>query len=315
MKKLYVLLLLMTAFTALAKEVIPIETPVSFPGAARLSEYTIRMPFNLVGNLITVEASVNGKSGPFIIDTGSYAMVLNKRIYGAGDAGHNYTYSVNRELGAVSEASVYEFWIDDFEVNANQADLIDLSKIEMGKKSRINGILGYQNLKNFEVYIDFYLQQITLFKLKGNGDRHDFKFMTDEVIDTLAFQRKKHSIIIESAIAGQKMSFVLDTGAEINQLNKNVHQVILQNFQPLQRVQMVGMDGEGEEVIAGNFKSFDLSPGFKCLQMPTIITTMDFAREAYGTTIDGVLGYWFLKDRRVIINYRKKKLLFTKWPQ
>lgn len=314
MKNLYFLVAFLITLIAGANDVIPVETPVSFPGATRLSEHTIRMPFTLVGNLITVEAGVNGKSGPFIIDTGSYAMVLNKRIYGNETAGKKTAYSVNREMRQVQEASVYNFSIDDFEINANYADLVDLSSIEMGKKSKINGILGYYNLKNFEVYIDFYLKQITLFKLKRNDERHDLKFMTDEVTDTLEFKRKKHSIIIESTINNNKMDFVLDTGAEINQLNKNVDSKILKNFQPLQRVEMVGMDGDPKEVIAGNFKTFELAPGFKCLQMPTIITTMDFSTEAYGTTIDGVLGYWFLKDRRMIINYRKKQLLFTKWP-
>ncbi|MBF4983052.1 hypothetical protein FNJ87_01425 [Nonlabens mediterrranea] len=316
MKKL--LLLLMISCYAVAKDKpVPIwlETPVSFPKATKLSEHTVRIPFQLVGNLITVEASVNGQSGPFIIDTGAYNMVLNKRIYQANSNNHKTTYSVNQELHQVPEMIVHDFIIDDFEINARLADLVDLSNMERSKRSKINGILGYENLRRYEIFIDFYLEQITLFKINSKGNRLDEKLLTDQITDTLQFNRKGHSIVLESQLNGVEISFVLDTGAEINQLSSKVDVGILSNFDPLRRVEMVGMDGQGREVIAGNFMPFQLSNSISCEMMPTIITTMKFSRQAYGTKVDAVLGYWFLKNRRIIINYRKKSLYFALWPQ
>ncbi|WP_124981739.1 hypothetical protein [Nonlabens xiamenensis] len=71
MKYLTLLCLLLAVHTTRATDIIPLDTPVSFPSAEKLSEHTVRMPFELKGNLITVIASVNGATGPFIIDTGS----------------------------------------------------------------------------------------------------------------------------------------------------------------------------------------------------------------------------------------------------
>lgn len=317
MKRILLLSLLISCIAFATDKPVPImlETPLSFPNATKLSEHTVRIPFKLIGNLITVEASVNGESGPFIIDTGAYTMVLNKRIYQSNSKTRKTTYSVNQEIKEVPEAYVHDFLIEDFEINARFADLIDLSSIERSKRSKINGILGYQSLRRYEIYIDFYLEQITLFKINSKWNRLDTKFLTDEVIDTLSFKRKGHSIILEIQMNGEEVNFVLDTGAEINQLSNKVEAAILQNFTPLRRVEMVGIDGEGKEVIAGNFMPFKLSESLDCEMMPTIITAMEFAKQAYGTNVDGVLGYWFLKNRRIIINYPKKSLYFAAWPQ
>jgi hypothetical protein len=36
--------------------------------------------------------------------------------------------------------------------------------------------------------------------------------------------------------------------------------------------------------------------------------------EAFGTSLDGVLGYEFFKQKRTIINYQKQKLYFINYP-
>ena len=51
---------------------------ITFPKAEKINEYTTRIPFKLIDHLIVVEAELMNKKGNFIIDTGSYSLILNK---------------------------------------------------------------------------------------------------------------------------------------------------------------------------------------------------------------------------------------------
>jgi hypothetical protein len=272
------------------------------------------MPFKLVGRLIAVDASVNGETGPFIIDTGSYAMVLNSRVYGKGQGGSKSTHSVNAEIHQVGGTWTDGLVLNQFQLSGRHADLIDLSPLERSKKSAIYGIIGYYNLKNYEVYIDFYLQQITLFETRSNGNRHDDYLLTDQIVDTLDFVRRRHGIILETVVGNEEFRFALDTGAEINQLDNRVGADMLKKFTPIDRVELVGMDGKGKEVIAGNLRDLYFNNIKSIEQMPTVLTRLKHSREAFGTRVDGVLGYWFIKDRRILLNYKKRQIYFTEWP-
>ncbi|WP_167343051.1 aspartyl protease family protein [Nonlabens sp. SY33080] len=288
---------------------------ISFPEATKLSDNTLRMPFKFAGRLITVQAKVNGESGPFIIDTGSYGLVLNKRIYNKIATAGRTTYSIEREIPNVQGIAVYSFNIDGFKINSKNADVVDLSHIEKEKHTAINGIIGYDTFRRFELYIDFYLEQITFFKIDRKGNRIDEKYLSEQIVDTLSFKRRKHSIILDSNINDIDVTFVLDTGAEINQLSNKLDSLVYKNFQPLKRLELMGMDGGKKEVIAGVFKNLKFTNAVQNEEMPTVLSTMTYAANAYGTQVDGVLGFWFLRNRRVLINYRKKKLFFTKWPE
>ena len=48
--------------------------------------------------------------------------------------------------------------------------------------------------------------------------------------------------------------------------------------------------------------------------MKTVLTNLRKMNAAFGTRLDGVLGFEFFAQKRTIINYRKKKLYFIKSP-
>ena len=48
--------------------------------------------------------------------------------------------------------------------------------------------------------------------------------------------------------------------------------------------------------------------------MKTIITNLYNMNKAFGTNLDGILGYDFFAQKRVILNYKKEQLYFIKYP-
>ena len=212
-------------------------------------------------------------------------------------------------------------WPDDFFTlyqnlslkNAN-AHVIDLSHIEKKKHMNLTGIIGYSVLKDYEIFIDLYLNQITLTKTDHYGNKLDQKVYLEKITDSIAFQLKKHTILLKTFVGKEEMNFALDSGAEINQLNTRKSKKVLSYFKPAKRIVLTGAANEKAEVLAGKLYRVKLNDRIYFGPMNTIITNLAKLSEAFGTSIDGVLGYEFFLQKRTIVNYKKEKLYFINYP-
>jgi len=290
---------------------------ILFPKAAFLNEYTARIPFKVIDQLIIVEAEFLDQKGNFIIDTGSETLILNKVHFPKGQRltkKKTQTTSVTRIIDQPYERKLNEFILQNFSLKDKKSDVIDLSHIEKSKKIHLLGIIGYNILKDYEVFIDLYLNQITLSLVDKNGKKFDTKVYAEEIVDSLAFELRKHTIVVSGYVNDEKVRFALDTGAEFNQLNKDSDPKVLEKFRPMRQLSMVSADGKKNRVLAGKLYGFKLNDSLGVGPMYTIVTNLRQMSAAYGTSVDGVLGYEFLKYKRTIINYKKEKLYFINSP-
>ncbi|WP_298420641.1 hypothetical protein [uncultured Kordia sp.] len=290
---------------------------ILFPEAEFLNHYTARIPFKVVDQLIVVEAEFLNQKGDFIIDTGSETLILNKNHFPKGQRltkKKAKTTGITRIIDQPYERKLSEFILSTFSLKNKKSDVIDLSHIEQSKKMHLLGIIGYNILKDYEIFIDLYLNQITLSKVDKHGNKYDDKVYAETITDSLDFDLKKHTIVVSGTINKRKVRFALDTGAEFNQLNKNSHRKILEQFRPMRILSLVGAGNRKIKVLAGKLYNFRMSETQGVGPMYTVVTNLRKMREAYGTSVDGVLGYEFLKYKRTIINYQKQKLYFIKSP-
>lgn len=296
------------------------ETPsiavshLQFPRGEELGPYTIRVPFELAGRLIVVEAAVEGLRGNFILDTGSGELILNASHFSGGRPRSNVASMGT--TGAVEEVRVraaQAFAWDSLAFEKIQAHIIDLSHIEAKKNIRVLGLIGYEVLKGYEVLIDFQLRQITLTRLDEAGERLDSLAILEEPEDSLDFRLQRHVIILNGWVDHTPVQFGLDSGAELNLLHSRVKRRILNHFKISRRVNLNGMGARDVEVLAGRLYRFRCNDRIRCSGMRTLLTNLDDINAAFGTKLQGVVGYEFLCMRRTIINYKKKKLYFLKW--
>ncbi len=288
---------------------------IIFPDAEYITENTIRIPFSLADHLIVIKASVNGQKGNFIIDTGAESLILNKVHFNDFyDHRSRSTSGVSSTVDKTILAKIDKLTLNTFKIKNIDSDVIDLSHIEKRKKEEILGIIGFNILKNYEIFIDFYLKQITLFKTTLSGNRIDKEIFLEEIADSVSFKLKKHTIVLNCFVNNEKVNFGLDTGAEINQLSSQVSKKVKQNFRIVRRVKMLGA-GKGEkQVLAGKLYNVKLNNRIYCGVMRTILTNLSGMESAYGTKLDGILGYEFIAMKRIIINYKKEKLYFVTHP-
>ncbi len=287
-----------------------------FSNAEVLNENTARIPFKIVGHLIVVEAELYGRKGNFIIDTGSEALVLNRIHFSSKYDYTKNTKSINGVNGSVDNAiekRLQLFKLHNLTLSNIKADVIDLSHIEKSKKMNLLGIIGYSILKDYEVFIDFYLNQITLSKVDKKGSKFDQRVYLEQIVDSVDFRLKKHTIVLTCFIGEKKVRFGLDSGAEFNQLNKHSSKKILKHFKSFRRMFIVGASNKRIEVLVGKLNNVTLDAD-ELMPMTTVLTNLSGMSAAYGTSLDGVMGYEFLRQKRTIINYKKKKLYFIDFP-
>lgn len=294
-----------------------LEAAFYFPKAEILNEYTSRIPFKLIDNLIVIEAELLNQKGNFIVDTGSETLILNK-VHFKTRTPHNgssrKTSGIIDVIDNPLEKRLKEFIIKDLILEDKNSDVIDLSHIETSKKIHLLGIIGYNVLKDYEVFIDMHLNQITLSKVDSKGVKLDRRDYLEKIIDTVDFKLKKHTIVLETYVNDQRLKFALDTGAEYNQLNKRTSKKILKYFYPSKRLMLLGASGKKIEVLAGKLYRVKLTDHIYFAPMKTMLTNLNQMNEAFGTSLDGVLGYEFFRQQRTIINYKKQQLYFVAYP-
>jgi hypothetical protein len=287
-----------------------IPIALSFPQGAIADINTVYIPFTLLGQLIMVEATVDTLTGLFILDTGSERLVVNKQHYSpkpqsmpvvaAGNTG-----LVSGALGTHVDSARIQFLV----MRNLYAHVVDLGHIETKKNTRIAGILGYDVFKSFELFIDFPNRRIVLFRLNAKGDKIEPGQNLDRPHDSLSFTLKKHLIQVDAVVNAVKVKFILDSGAELNLIDRRINRKVLDKFTIIKRVNLAGVGKREVEVLAGVLNDVRVGNQVNA-KMNTLLTSLDHINNAFGTQADGVIGYEFLKSRRTLINYTKRKIYF-----
>ena len=309
-----IIILLFLSAKLFATEYTP---PVVFTQAEFVNNTTTRIPFKVIDQLIIVEVEILDKSGNFIIDTGSETLILNNVHFKAPqkylDSGKE-TNGVHGSLENVKEKYLEELRIHNLNLERLNADVIDLSHFEKVKKIELLGIIGYSVLKDFEVFIDMHLNQITLTRTDKKGNHLSDKVYAETIQDSIDFKLKQHTIVVDAYVGDQKVKFGIDTAAEYNQLNKDIDSEILEYFYPSRELKLTGASGKKKKVLAGKLYRVSLNDSIYLGPMKTVLTDLKHMKSAFSTKLDGILGFEFFAQKRTIINYKKRKLYFIKSP-
>jgi hypothetical protein len=289
----------------------------SFTKAEVIDNYTTRIPFKLADRLIVIEGQYRGKKGSFILDTGSERLLLNKAYF--SDLIHEYsnhaeTAGVLDDVEDPVEKRVRKILFKNLSVENKRSHIIDMRHIEKSKKIKILGIIGYNVLKDYEVFVDMYLNQITLTKTDASGNKLGNQPYLEEVVDSIDFQLKKHTIVIRGTIHQKKLTFGLDSGAEFNQISNRISKQVLKSFYPKKRVKLIGASHRKIEVLYGDLHKVKLSETVYFGPMKTLLTNLNHMNKAFGTKLDGILGHDFFAQKRAIINYKKQRIYFIDFP-
>lgn len=283
---------------------------LAFPESVVNDVNTIYIPFSFVGQLIAVQARVGTLEGNFIVDTGAERLVLNNHYFTGYSGQGNIAAAGNTGLlSNVQWESVDSLEISQLVIPDLLAHLVDLHHIELKKNARILGILGYKVFEQFELFLDYPNRIMVLSRVHKDGSRKDRDGFSEIPNDSLSFTLRRHLITFDATVNSVKLRMILDSGAELNLLDRRVNRKVLDRFSILKRVNLSGAGKREVEVLAGVLNEVKCGNQLTA-SMNTLLTSMDEINEAFGTSAHGVLGFEFLYSRRTLINYQKQKLYF-----
>jgi len=275
---------------------------------------SVIIPLKRAGRLFLIEAKVDGETGNLVFDTGANGLVLNNTYFrNYLKSGKTVSGGITGSVGNVEQISIGKIEIADLTYLNLRADAVNLGHIENRRGIKILGLIGFSMMRDFEIVIDSRNNELKLFRIGKTGKKLKNSLSEFKADHTQKIEGNTNILFLKGKISGKILNFCFDTGAETNAICSDCNRSIMNTLTITRRSGLSGAGAAGSEVLFGRMNDFAI--GNKQLpDMETIITNLDALSEAYGTHIDGMLGYSFLEQGIVCINFARKQfsIRFTK---
>jgi predicted aspartyl protease len=261
--------------------------------------------FQLVGGaqpLILLPVRLSGK-GPFdfILDTGAGATILapeiarTLKIKSTGSKeGRTAAGAVKVELGRVDSVSVGSATVTDLAVA-----ITDLSHIGRTIGAKIDGDLGYNFFKHFRLSIDYRSKRATIVRPAPRADARKPKARA-EVKLRLASPTKP-LILVDTLVNGRgPFQFAIDTGTSTTAISP---ELALEFGLSVAPIPPVTTGSSSINVSAGQVDSLAID-GVSIPNVAVIVGDfLAMLSQVLGVKLDGIIGYNFLKEFKVVLDY------------
>ncbi|MBS1732332.1 MAG: aspartyl protease family protein [Bacteroidetes bacterium] len=280
------------------------------------SDSTSVIPFSRAGNLILIAATIDSVKGNFILDTGAPGLVLNLTYF----RHYPQTHSSDQEQAGVSggaagriQTEINELRFGRIKYHKVEADLVNLGQIENSKGIKILGLLGIELFRQCEMIIDYEksLLYLHLISKKETRDYQSELLKDTAEYSIFHFDITENKIITKLEIAGKKLRFIIDCGAETNLLDSRLPDKIFENVTLGRRVKITGAGDGKTEALYGNLNNMKV--GSQAItNLPVLITNLEKSCLSYISCTDGILGFDFLSLHKIGFNFVKRKMYIWK---
>lgn len=271
-----------------------------------------RLPIEMAGQLIIVKASFDGQVGNFIIDTGSPSLILNEKLVRYPRKSRSIApKGINGRIANTRETFIKRMKLGPLELKNLDAMVMNLSHIERARKIPIAGLIGYKILKKYEVLFDFEQGELLLYNLNKKGRILGQCFECRRApTDSIDFKFVGHVPTIKTQFGEKKVYLGIDSGAEVNLIDEKWKSVISKQLKNEENKSLYGLDRKEMKASSAILKSFWIDCiVFREMQTVFAQNIASFKPDGY-RSLDGLLGYEFLKQRKMAINFRQKKIYF-----
>jgi len=259
--------------------------------------------FNLAVGIIYIEVMLGRKKTNFLFDTGASTTILNKKYLKDKDL-----LDTTGKFGGISGSGTYYYhrikkmkW-QNLEIQHKRLRVIDMAHLERQLGITLHGLLGSDFMRDYTLMIDYKNKTIDM-----------WQFFIDapfKIIKTTPFIMYKHIPVLEVNIGNTSLKLGIDSGASSNLINLKHKNKLKNHLVELRSGSLSGGDKKVQQVTQYKMKElFCNQVSYK--NMAFIFTQFDHLQKQIGP-FDGLLGYEFLKKRKVAINFRKEELYYVR---
>jgi predicted aspartyl protease len=270
------------------------------------NEY-IKMPFWLTetGHIV-VEATINGKKGNYIVDSGTSGNLMLNSQYSSYDASNlsKKPYGVSGQVDGVGEVIIENFNWNTMTFNDIKAIVSDLN--HLAKRTKINefaGTIGYGLLKNFIIEFDYEHSQLILWK-NSSFLKEMYNIKPNQIV---ALSMAYHIPVLQAKIGVKEIKLGIDCGAEGNMLETKWEKELRNNYSNVRKDKLGGAENNYVDVIKVAMKDIIIKE--KPYEMDFVFGNL-FGGAHKVDLLDGLLGYRFLSYQKTAINFRDNELYF-----
>lgn len=295
--------LLLTSFGAGAQDAVYVlkagqaASSGSAPATTVVKGGALAQPFDLHRNLIFFPATLDGERGNFILDTGAPRLLLNRRATAAKGLAAT-------GLGAGGEVRYCRQRVQSLEFAGRRhgrtwALALDLSAMEARTGRTIDGFIGYEQLWNRELRID-YAERVFRVLASKRRPRHlgrapDYELPLDFV---------DHLPVVTLRVGKRKLRFILDTGAGTNLLDRRYSGLTKATDRQMNVQGLDGNDAVLPIVLLAGVRQLPLTTQ----QRTFVAADLSHLQSPGEPPLAGLLGSAFLARYCVGIDYRRAKV-------
>ena len=265
------------------------------------------IPFEMVGNTIIVEGTVNGIAGSFIIDLGAPGTLLNSK-YVEGYISPHYREAIINIHGEKVKSRFYRIKhgaIHDLNLAKEHARVVDLSRMEEVKGLDLLGIIGFHTFRNSAITLDVE-KRLLIVSTENEGDVN-FEELGYLMADSVNFQLNGHFAMIDGYLGDKSIRLGLDTGSEVNIFQLRTIKESSHLFLGLARLRIQGVGSVSRAQPFGLVSDISIGNGPK-EELEMLLVNLDDFNTEFDVGFDGILGMPFFQSTVVIIDFRQKRL-------
>lgn len=255
--------------------------------------------FRFMAGLMYVKATVNGKTGWFLVDTGSNALLLLNNQYFKGEQ------TDQKALGMGDGQAISMVKVDSFEwgklvIKDLKFPAMNLSAMQVDQGEAVLGLIGTALFKNYQLQCNFATRKIRL--SKSSLTATEVGGLKPTLV--LPFQWINGFPVAQASIQGKNYNWIMDTGATDNILDLSLEDTVRSIWKESAQVSM-SHAGATSTVRRGTLANLTVGG----LRMDGI--AMSLAKmPGYDVerNITGILGFQFFKYFYVDFDYLKGEI-------
>jgi len=240
--------------------------------------------FTTDNGLILLEAELDGEKGLFILDSGAPVMVLNTRHSGKNQAqGLTMARGIGGNVKSISTRKVEKFAWSGGVYRDFEAIAMDLGHLEQVLSSQVLGLISQAEMEPFETYL------------------------IPKARHSSSFEPAAHLPVFKIKIGKQNLKMALDTGAQSNLIDLSLQKKFSKELTDTSTDTILGADNNPASVSTGKIPTCKFGK-LEYAEMLYAFSDISHLTSLTGSEFDGLLGYPFLVQYPVSINYRKKTI-------
>lgn len=281
------------------------ETKKERTASSTITKAMKKMPFKLgeTGQMI-VKASVNGKVGQFVIDSGTPThLMLNSSYFDLkGEELDGTPLGVSGVMKDVTMARIDDFKWQGVAFDGLDAIVTDID--HLGERMSIadfGGTIGYDLLDEFALDFDYTTETLILWT-DTDEMRRTYQ---DDKPQILPMKMVRHIPVIKLSIGNEELRLGIDSGAEGNMLQPEWEEKLEDQYVNKRQEELGGADNNYAYVSKATVEEVKING--KVLELDFLFAGL-FGGDHNVELLDGLIGLQFLKAQRTILNLKDNEL-------